>query len=372
MKVLFVFGTRPEAIKMAPVIKVFQADADFEVEVCVTGQHRSMLNQVLSIFNIKPDYDLNIMTEEQTLTDITCFVLQKLQPILINSKPDWVLVHGDTTTTFATSLAAYYQKIAVAHIEAGLRTYNMYSPWPEEINRQLTGRVAKLHFAPTEAAQANLLAESISAKNIHVTGNTVIDALLQALAYIKANSDIANRLAKQFDFINPTKKLILVTCHRRENFGGGIEQVCEALLELAETQDVQIIYPVHLNPNIKEPAYRILNEQENIYLIEPQNYLAFVYLMDRAHLILTDSGGVQEEAPSLGKPILVARENTERSEAIQAGTARLVGTNKQNIVNGVKELLEQPRVYRQMAQAKNPYGDGRSAYRILEIIKSEQ
>jgi len=372
MKVLSVFGTRPEAIKMAPVIKAFAMDTSINSKICVTGQHRTMLDQVLTIFDIKPDYDLAIMSEGQTLTDITCQVLQKLQPILQDFQPDWILVHGDTTTTFAASLAAYYQKIPTAHLEAGLRTRDIYSPWPEEINRQLAGRVAKLHFAPTHEAKANLLAEAVAPDDIHVSGNTVIDALLQALNYLKENPTISASYAEQFNFLDSNKKLLLVTCHRRENFGAGIEQVCQALLELSKRSDLQIVYPVHLNPNIKEPVYRLLGEQKNIHLIPPLDYLAFVYLMDKSHFILTDSGGIQEEAPSLGKPVLVARDTTERPEAIKAGTARLVGTNKTTIISAVNELLDDANVYLQMAKANNPYGDGRTAYIILERMKHEQ
>jgi len=371
MKVLAVFGTRPEAIKMAPVIKSMINVPAFETKICVTGQHRSMLDQVLSFYHIVPDYDLNIMASNQTLTSITNHAMQGLERVFATFHPDWVLVQGDTSTTFAASLAAFYKQISVAHIEAGLRTRNLYSPWPEEINRQLTTRIASLHFAPTEEAKQNLLAESVTPDNILVTGNTVIDALLETVKYIETHPEVARRMQSQFPFLDDKRKLILITSHRRENFGAGLQHVCEALLQLAERDDVQIIYPVHLNPNVAGPVNQLLMNKENIYLIEPQEYLAFVYLMMKAYVILTDSGGVQEEAPSLGKPVLVARDTTERPEGIKAGTAKLIGTDTQTIVNDVEELLSGGELYRSMSTAVNPYGDGKAAQRIVERLQRE-
>lgn len=369
MRLLIVFGTRPEAIKMAPLIKRLRDNAKFEVKVCVTAQHRQMLDQVLQLFEINPDFDLNLMREGQSLTQLTCSILQNLEGILINYKPDWVLVHGDTTTTLGASLAAHYQKVNVAHVEAGLRTHNLYSPWPEEANRQITGRLAGLHFAPTEQSRNNLLLEGVATSNIHVTGNTVIDALLDVDRRLETDTEMQGRIAAHFPFLNPCKRLILVTGHRRENFGVRSENICKALKELSKELDVQIIYPVHLNPQVQEPVNRILSGVKNVHLISPQDYLPFVYLMKRSYLILSDSGGIQEEAPSLGKPVLVLRETTERPEAVVAGTVKLVGTNTTAIINSTRELLEDRSAYELMARAHNPYGDGLACERIMQIFE---
>jgi len=367
-RILIIFGTRPEAIKMAPVVKAFQNDERFETKVCVTAQHRDMLDQVLGLFSIEPDYDLDIMKQNQGLTGITCAILTGLESVLQDFAPDRVLVHGDTSTTFAASLAAYYQKIAVGHVEAGLRTHNIYSPWPEEANRKLTGALADLHFAPTDTARDNLLQENVPDKSIHVTGNTVIDALCHVEESIKNNAPLRTELASRFPFIDVDKKIILVTGHRRESFGDGFENICQALKELAQRGDSQIIYPVHLNPHVQEPVNRLLKDIEHVHLIEPQDYLPFVYLMTRAHIILTDSGGVQEEAPSLGKPVLVMRDTTERPEAVVAGTVKLVGTDKTKIINNVALLLDNQEEYRKMSVAHNPYGDGKASQRIVEGV----
>ncbi|MDH2299198.1 UDP-N-acetylglucosamine 2-epimerase (non-hydrolyzing) [Cobetia sp. 29-18-1] len=368
MKVLTVFGTRPEAIKMAPLALQLAEDERFESRVCVTAQHREMLDQVLSLFELEPDYDLNLMKSGQDLNDITCGILQGLKDILADFKPDIVLVHGDTATTFATSLAAYYQQIPVGHVEAGLRTGNLYSPWPEEANRKLTGALAAKHFAPTETSRQNLLKENIDPDNIHVTGNTVIDALFEVVKKLE-EGPLGNELRAHFDFLKDDKRLVLVTGHRRESFGEGFENICRALVETAkENPDVQVVYPVHLNPNVREPVNRLLAGIDNITLIEPQDYLPFVYLMNRAHIILTDSGGIQEEAPSLGKPVLVMRNTTERPEAVQAGTVKLVGTSVDVITSELSKLLNQPDLYRAMSYAHNPYGDGKACQRILNAL----
>lgn len=368
-KVLTVFGTRPEAIKMAPLVHALAADDRFDAKVCVTAQHREMLDQVLSLFEITPDYDLNLMKAGQTLNDITARILLELKPVLQDFKPDVVLVHGDTATTFASSLAAYYEQIAVGHVEAGLRTGNIYSPWPEEANRKLTGALTKYHFAPTDTSKANLLNENYSPDNIVVTGNTVIDALLMVKAKIEQDSELKATLAAQFPFLDESKRLILVTGHRRESFGGGFERICEALAITAKANpDVQILYPMHLNPNVREPVNRILGGIENIILIEPQEYLPFIYLMMRSHIILTDSGGIQEEAPSLGKPVLVMRDTTERPEAVAAGTVKLVGTDVDKIVSGLTVLLNDEDAYTEMSFAHNPYGDGKACQRILSEL----
>ncbi|VEF25359.1 UDP-N-acetylglucosamine 2-epimerase [Shewanella baltica] len=370
-KVLTVFGTRPEAIKMAPLVHALAADDRFDAKVCVTAQHREMLDQVLSLFEITPDYDLNLMKAGQTLNDITARILLELKPVLQDFKPDVVLVHGDTATTFASSLGAYYEQIAVGHVEAGLRTGNIYSPWPEEANRKLTGALTKYHFAPTDTSKANLLNENYSTDNIVVTGNTVIDALLMVKAKIEQDSALKATLTAQFPFLDESKRLILVTGHRRESFGGGFERICEALAITAKAYpDVQILYPMHLNPNVREPVNRILGGIENIILIEPQEYLPFIYLMMRSHIILTDSGGIQEEAPSLGKPVLVMRDTTERPEAVAAGTVKLVGTDVDKIVSGLNVLLNDEDAYTEMSFAHNPYGDGEACKRILnELVK---
>lgn len=369
MKVLTVFGTRPEAIKMAPLVHALAADTRFNSKVCVTAQHREMLDQVLELFDITPDYDLNLMRAGQTLPEITSRILLELTPVLKDYKPDIVLVHGDTATTFAASLAAYYEQIAVGHVEAGLRTGNIYSPWPEEANRKLTGALSQYHFAPTETSKANLLAENVSEASISVTGNTVIDALLMIKNKLETDDVLSAKLSSEFPFLEPGKKLVLVTGHRRESFGGGFERICEALVDVAKTHsDVQIVYPVHLNPNVQEPVNRLLACVENIKLIEPQQYLPFVYLMNCAHIILTDSGGIQEEAPSLGKPVLVMRDTTERPEAVTAGTVKLVGTDKTKITQTLNELLNDQESYNAMSFAHNPYGDGNACARILDTL----
>lgn len=373
MKVLTVFGTRPEAIKMAPLVHALAQDEAFEAKVCVTAQHREMLDQVLRLFEIKPDYDLNIMRPGQGLTEITCRILEGLKPVLDEFKPDVVLVHGDTTTTMATSLAAFYERIPVGHVEAGLRTGDLFSPWPEEANRTLTGRLATFHFAPTENSRANLLRESLNENRIFVTGNTVIDALLWVRDRVMNDAVLKESLAQRYSFLDSSKKMILVTGHRRESFGGGFDRICAALAEIARSHpDVQVVYPVHLNPNVSEPVNRILRGIDNIMLIEPQDYLPFVYLMAHAYLILTDSGGIQEEAPSLGKPVLVMRDTTERPEAVDAGTVQLVGTDTSKIVEEVTRLLTDENAYHEMSRAHNPYGDGHACQRILHALKNHQ
>jgi len=370
VKVLIVFGTRPEAIKMAPLVQILKKT--LEVIVCVTAQHREMLDQVLDLFEIIPQYDLNIMKPGQDLFDVTSAVLLGMRPILNNEQPDLVLVHGDTTTSMAASLAAFYMQIPVGHVEAGLRTKDIYSPFPEELNRQLTGRIASFHFAPTEQARANLLVEQVPEELIVVTGNTVIDALLSVAEQARL-TPFSDQLVQQLPFLTLSKdrpRIILVTGHRRENFGQGFEEICQALYQLAvKYSDVQIIYPVHLNPNVREPVNRILTGLENVHLIEPLDYLPFVKLMDISYLILTDSGGIQEEAPSLGKPVLVMRSTTERPEAIDAGTVRLVGTESSNIVAEVEQLLNDQGAYQVMTKAHNPYGDGHACERILEKLE---
>ena len=373
MKVLTVFGTRPEAIKMAPLVHALAKDPYFEAKVCVTAQHREMLDQVLNLFSIVPDYDLDIMQPGQGLTEITCRILEGLKPILESFKPDVVLVHGDTTTTIAASLAAFYQRIPVGHVEAGLRTGDLSSPWPEEANRTLTGHLAMYHFSPTQNARQNLLRENIPDKQIFVTGNTVIDALFWVRDTVLNNDNLHSELAARYPFLDESKKLVLVTGHRRESFGQGFEQICHALVDIAaKHQDVQIVYPVHLNPNVSEPVNRILGHVKNIILIEPQDYLPFLWLMTHAWLILTDSGGIQEEAPSLGKPVLVMRETTERPEAIEAGTVRLVGIDRQRIVEEVTHLLRDNDAWQAMSRAHNPYGDGQACERILHALKNNR
>jgi UDP-N-acetylglucosamine 2-epimerase (non-hydrolysing) len=368
--ILIVFGTRPEAIKMAPVVTALQQCETLNVKVCVTAQHRQMLDQVLDLFEIKPDFDLNIMQPGQDLTDITANILLGLRGILAQNSFDRILVHGDTTTSFAASLAAFYQKIPVGHVEAGLRTGDIYAPFPEEMNRRLTGRIANFHFAPTDGARTNLLAEGVSEKNIYVTGNTVIDALLQVVNRLTNDVQLRAEFDKQFEFIGATKRLILVTGHRRENFGEGFENICHALANIATRNDVQIVYPVHLNPNVQEPVNRILKGISNVHLIAPLDYLPFVYLMNRSTLLITDSGGVQEEAPSLGKPVLVMRDTTERPEAVDAGTVILVGTDKQKIITETNRLLDDSAAYKIMSQAHNPYGDGLAAQRICDVLSN--
>jgi UDP-N-acetylglucosamine 2-epimerase (non-hydrolysing) len=370
MKVLTVFGTRPEAIKMAPLVKEMAKDSTVDSRVCVTGQHREMLNQVLELFDISPDFDLKIMKPGQDLTDITSSILLGLRPILKEFSPDIVLVHGDTATTFATTLACYYQQIPVGHVEAGLRTGNIYSPWPEEANRKLTGALAELHFAPTEKSATNLYNEGIDEKKVFITGNTVIDALLDVVKKLRENQTLNEHFSEMFSFLDKQKKLILVTGHRRESFGSGFERICESLAKIAsENPDCQIVYPVHLNPNVQEPVKRLLSDIDNVTLIEPLDYLPFVYLMNQSYLILTDSGGIQEEAPSLGKPVLVMRETTERPEAVEAGTVKLVGTDVKLITDTISSLVNDRQYYEEMSFAHNPYGDGKASSRICEVIK---
>jgi len=369
VKTLCVFGTRPEAIKMAPLVQALAMDKRFEAKVCVTGQHREMLDQVLDLFAIKPDYDLNIMKAGQDLTDVSTAILQGMKSVFAEFKPDVVLVHGDTATTLAVSLASYYQQIPVGHVEAGLRTGNLYSPWPEEGNRKLTGALARFHFAPTDTSRKNLLREGVADNTIHVTGNTVIDALLEVVDKLQRDDKLQKTFGSQFSYLDTYSRLVLVTGHRRESFGGGFERICTALARIAEEfPDVGILYPVHLNPNVREPVNRLLTDIPNVHLIEPLEYLPFVYLMHRSALILTDSGGIQEEAPSLGKPVLVMRDTTERPEAVEAGTVRLVGTDADNIVRHVSELLKNKQAYDSMAYAHNPYGDGKACARIVDAL----
>ena len=379
-KILIVFGTRPEAIKMAPLVKAFQNSADvFETKVCVTAQHREMLDQVLDLFEITPDYDLDIMKPGQDLYDVTSNVLLGMKPVLADFKPDVVFVHGDTSTTFSAALAAYYQQIKVAHIEAGLRTGDIYSPWPEEANRQLTSQITTYHFAPTETSKKNLLKENIPDEKIVVSGNTVIDALFLALEKIKNNPSLEQEIIQQIEkavnasnFKLQTSNFILVTGHRRENHGQGFINICHALKTIAlNNPNVHIIYPVHLNPNVQKPVKTLLSEVPNIHLIEPLQYEQFIYLMDRSYFIITDSGGVQEEAPSLGKPVLVMRDTTERPEALEAGTVKLVGTNSEYIVQEAQRLLSDIEIYRLMSQAGNPYGDGHACEKIVETMKAQ-
>ena len=368
-RVMAVFGTRPEAVKMAPVVAALKAAPAFETIVAVTAQHREMLDQVLELFGIVPDVDLDLMTPDQTLAGLTASVVSGMSESIARHAPDIVLVHGDTTTTFATSLAALYNRVPVGHVEAGLRTGNLYSPWPEEANRKLTGTLASLHFAPTAHARDNLLAEGVPAESIHVTGNTVVDALLATVDKIRRSPGLEDALAGRFPFLSRDKRLVLVTGHRRENFGHGFERICMALEALSRRDDLQIVYPVHLNPNVREPVHRLLSGRPDIHLIPPQDYLPFVYLMSRAHLIVTDSGGVQEEAPSLGKPVLVMRDTTERPEAVQAGTVALVGTDSDRIFQAATRLLDSADAYEEMARSHNPYGDGHASGRIVELLQ---
>lgn len=366
-KVMAVFGTRPEAIKMAPVVKALMADPDIAVEVVVTAQHREMLDQVLALFEIRPDEDLDLMRPGQGLSDLFTRALNGMHEVLARRKPDLVLVHGDTSTTFAAALAAFYQRIPVGHVEAGLRTGNMQAPWPEEMNRRLAAPLTTLHFAPTAGAGGNLAHEGIT-DGVHVTGNTVIDALLEVAHRIRSDANLDSALASRFPFLPPGRRMVLVTGHRRENFGDGFERICLALRDIAARGDVDVVYPVHLNPNVQEPVRRILGDQPAVHLIEPQDYLPFVWLMMRSELIVTDSGGVQEEAPSLGKPVLVMREVTERPEAVTAGTVELVGTDDARIVAAVNRLLDDRSAYERMAHAHNPYGDGAAAVRIASLV----
>jgi UDP-N-acetylglucosamine 2-epimerase (non-hydrolysing) len=375
-KILIVFGTRPEAIKMAPLVKEFQKHTNlFETRVCVTAQHREMLDQVLDLFEITPDYDLNIMKPGQDLYDITANVLLGMKSVLSEFEPDVVFVHGDTTTTFAASLAAFYQQIKIAHIEAGLRTGDIYSPWPEEANRQLTTQITAYHFAPTSTSEANLLRENVNPSQIVVTGNTVIDALFLALDKIKSNPtlerEIIAKLTALYPFI-PERKTVLVTGHRRENHGQGFINICEALKTLAQNNpDIDIVYPVHLNPNVQKPVHEILSGITNVFLIEPLQYETFLYLMNQSYFIITDSGGVQEEAPSLGKPVLVMRDTTERPEALTAGTVKLVGTDTAKIIEQAQLLLDSPQAYLAMSKAHNPYGDGKACQKIIQFLSKD-
>ncbi len=380
-KIMLVFGTRPEAIKMAPLVKAFQKDTDnFQTIVCVTGQHREMLDQVLDIFEITPDYDLNIMKQGQDLYDVTARVLTGLRDVLKESHPDIVLVHGDTTTSMAAALAAFYQQIPVGHVEAGLRTHNIYSPWPEEINRQLTGRIATYHFAPTPLSKRNLLAEGVAEEQIFVTGNSVIDALYWVVDKIKQSTKLQKELESvlykaNYDVrrLDSGRKLVLITGHRRENFGEGFISMCKAIKTLTEKYpDVDFVYPMHLNPNVRRPIHEVFGEDlsdlSNMFFIEPLEYLSFVYLMEKSTLVLTDSGGIQEEAPGLGKPVLVMRDTTERPEALEAGTVKLVGTDYNKIVREVSLLLDDTAYYEEMSKAVNPYGDGWACKRIVETL----
>ncbi len=367
-RVMITFGTRPEAIKMAPLVHAIASHPLLDPIVVVTAQHRQMLDQVLEIFGIAPDVDLDIMRPGQTLPDVTARILQAMTPVLEDLRPDMVLVHGDTSTTLATALAAFYARIPVGHVEAGLRTGNMQSPWPEEMNRRLVAPLCSAHFAPTASSRANLLREGMDEGSVHVTGNTVIDALLQIDARFCSDADLSERIESRFPFLDPSRRLVLVTGHRRENFGPGFDRICSALARIARRDDVQVVYPVHLNPRVQEPVKRHLSALDNVHLIEPQDYLPFVHLMRRSYLILTDSGGVQEEAPSLGKPVLVMRDTTERPEAVEAGTVRLVGTDESAIVRQVELLLDDPGAYARMAAAHNPYGDGKASGRIAGIV----
>ena len=373
IKTLCIFGTRPEAIKMVPIIKKLEADPRFSSKLCLTGQHQQMVDSVLNLFQILPDFNLHVMTENQDLSQLTAKILTGLANVFKEYRPDLVLVHGDTTTTLAASISAYYHRIPVAHVEAGLRTGDINSPWPEEANRKLAGALASLHFAPTTGSRRNLLNEGTAPELIHVTGNTVIDALHDMIHKIDTQADLGHQLAQQFPFLTPTRKVILVTGHRRENFGQGFAQICQALANIAcQFPDVDIIYPVHLNPSVQQPVKSLLADINNIYLIDPVDYLPFVYLMKHAYLILTDSGGIQEEAPSLGKPVLVMRDKTERPEALEAGTVKLVGTDVEKIVSNVALLLTNDQLYQKISYAQNPYGDGKASERIVNVLAYSQ
>ncbi len=368
MRIMVVLGTRPEAIKLAPVVKAFEQCPEIELCLCTTGQHREMVQQVLGLFGLKPDMDLAVMTPGQSLAEVTTRILERLSEILAQEPVDTVVVQGDTTTAFAAGLAAYYHKVPVAHVEAGLRSRDIYAPWPEEVNRRMISVIGAMHFAPTAEARDNLVHEGVDPASIQVTGNTVIDTLHYFQRHLDSDSDLQAGFARQFDFLRPDARLILVTGHRRESFDGGIEQICKALLCLASRDDVQIVYPVHPNPSVQAPVRALLSDSSNITLLEPLDYLAFVYLMNRAEIILTDSGGIQEEAPALGKPVLVTRETTERPEGVAAGTARLVGTDETTIVAELEQLLDNEAAYRAMSQAHNPYGDGQASERIADAV----
>ncbi|PIE47839.1 MAG: UDP-N-acetylglucosamine 2-epimerase (non-hydrolyzing) [Gammaproteobacteria bacterium] len=373
-KIMIIFGTRPEAIKMAPLVQVFRKRKDIELKLCVTGQHREMLDQVLSLFELVPDFDLDIMKLGQDLTDVTVKILNSLKALFSSYHPDIILVHGDTATTFAASLSAYYHQIQIGHVEAGLRTGNIYSPWPEEANRKLTGAITNYHFAPTETAKENLLKENVPSQNIIVTGNTVIDALQFVIDKTKQDEVLQAEFKSQFDYLDKYNRVMLVTGHRRENFGHGFENICQALVHLAKKYaDTAIVYPMHLNPNVRGPVQRLISGIDNVFLIEPLDYMPFVYLMNYSDIVLTDSGGIQEEAPSLGKPVLVMRDTTERPEALIAGTVKLVGTDTQKIIDEVSRLLDDSTVYNNMSFAHNPYGDGKSSQRIVNfLMKTER
>lgn len=375
-KIMLVFGTRPEAIKMAPLVHALKAEPDkFETKVCVTSQHREMLDQVLDIFNIKPDIDLNLMRRDQNLSNLTSLILNEMQSILKKHQPDAILIHGDTTTTLATSMAAFYASIPVGHIEAGLRTHNMKSPFPEEFNRQTTSKIAKWHFAPTVLSQQNLLSENFDKSLITVTGNTIIDALDWILKRIGKDKNrqekLVNILNTNLSFNWKSERFVLITAHRRENFGDGFLQICSAIKELASKYpNIRFVYPVHLNPNVSKPAHEILKGFDNIYLTKPLDYEPFVYLLKHSYIVLTDSGGIQEEAPSLGKPVLVMRDVTERPEGVQSGTVELVGSNYQNIIQGVSRLLDDKKYYQKMSRSHNPYGDGLACKRIVDVLST--
>jgi UDP-N-acetylglucosamine 2-epimerase (non-hydrolysing) len=372
-KVLIVFGTRPEAIKMAPVVARLQRSPDVSVSVCVSAQHRDMLDQVLKLFDIRPDFDLDLMRPSQTLAGLTSAVIDGVTRILESVRPDLVLVHGDTTTTFATALACFYCRIPIGHVEAGLRTGNLHAPWPEEMNRLFTGRLASFHFAPTPAARDNLIREGVDHGSIWVTGNTVIDALMGIVDRLRIDDELVAQLKANMPWLPADgRRLVLVTGHRRENFGGGMEGVCRALVRLAAEPGVEIVYPVHPNPNVLDPVNRLMSGIPNVHLIRPLDYLPFVYLMSRAFFVITDSGGIQEEAPSLGKPVLVMRDTTERPEAVSAGTVRMVGVDENRIVSEALRLLRDPDHYRRMSTAHNPYGDGRAADRVAQIIEGKR
>ena len=369
MKVLSIFGTRPEAIKMAPLVVKLKENAQIDSAVCVTGQHREMLDQVLELFDITPNYDLNVMKKNQSLSEVTSRIINNLSPILEEYQPDLILVHGDTTTTFSAALSGFYHQVSVGHVEAGLRTGNIFSPWPEEANRKLVSCITEMHFAPTEQAMINLKQENVKENKIMVTGNTVIDALMMIKDNIEGDINLQNSLSKNFSFIGDGKRIVLVTGHRRENFGQGFENICGSLKSLAiKNNDVNFVYTVHLNPKVREPVNQLLSNIDNIHLIEPQGYLEFVYLMINSYVILTDSGGIQEEAPALGKPVVVMRNTTERPEAVSAGTVVLVGTDKNKIVDTIDSLLNDKDRYREMSMAHNPYGDGTASEKIINHI----
>lgn len=368
LKTLTVFGTRPEAIKLAPLINQLKRSS-IDNKICTTGQHQEMLSPVLNLFNIVPDFNLGVMSANQSLSQLTAKIISNLEPVLQSLQPNLILVHGDTTTTLAASLSAYYFRIPVAHLEAGLRTGNIYSPWPEEVNRKLATVLSDIHFAPTEMSRNNLLKEGVPSEKIYITGNTVVDSLLEIDRRIKNDPKLCTTLAREFSFLKSNRQSILITGHRRENFGAGFKQICQAIRQIAiDFPEIDLVYPVHLNPNVQRPVHEILHELPNVFLINPLGYVSFIYLMQRSTLILTDSGGIQEEAPSLGKPVLLMRETTERPEAVNAGTVRLVGADTDMIVSSVKELLTDQRLYFKMSHVQNPYGDGKASKRIIQTL----